>query len=103
LSKGSRFVFVVTGAGPTWTSRPPELAARCLVVGYWVLDIGYFRKEVMSVGTYTLEMVIECWRTEQLTAEQAIGQILQFLQQQQKRQDELEAQLWEVKRAHRPE
>jgi predicted transcriptional regulator len=48
-------------------------------------------------------MVIECWRTERLTAEQAIGQILQFLQRQQKRQDELEAQLWELKRAHQSE
>ncbi len=51
------------------------------------------------MATYALETVIEYWRTEKLTAEQVIGQILQFLQQQQKRLDELEDRLREVRKA----
>jgi tryptophanyl-tRNA synthetase len=51
------------------------------------------------MGTYALEMVIEYWRTGRLTAEQVIGQMLQFLQEHRKRLDELEDRLREVEKA----
>jgi uncharacterized protein YbjQ (UPF0145 family) len=50
------------------------------------------------VGKYTLEQVIKYWETEQLTAEQAIGQILQFLLEYRQRIEELEKRLREVER-----
>jgi hypothetical protein len=50
------------------------------------------------VGKYTLEQLIEYWRTEQVTVEQAIGQILQFLLEYRQRIAELEKRLWEVER-----
>ena len=51
------------------------------------------------MGTYALETVINYWRTGKLTAEQVIGQILQFLQEQQKQLDKLEGRLREVEKA----
>ena len=51
------------------------------------------------MATYALETVINYWRTGKLTAEQVIGQMLQFLQKQQKRLDELEGRLREVEQA----
>jgi hypothetical protein len=94
LSKGGRFVFVATGDCPGG-ERSPELAACCLVLGirYWG-----FPKGGENVGKYTLEQLIEYWRTEQVTVEQAIGQILQFLLEYRQRIAELEKRLWEVER-----
>jgi hypothetical protein len=51
------------------------------------------------MGTYTLEAVIEYWRTDRVSAEQAIGQMLQFLLEQQKRLNALEDRLREVEKA----
>jgi hypothetical protein len=51
------------------------------------------------MGTYTLEAVIEYWRTGRVSAEQAIGQMLQFLLEQQKRLNALEDRLREVEKA----
>jgi hypothetical protein len=42
---------------------------------------------------------MEYWRTDRLSAEQAIGQVLQFLLEQQKRLNELEDRLREVEKA----
>ena len=50
------------------------------------------------MGRYTLEQLIEYWRTEQLTVEQAVGQILQFLLEYRQRIEELENRLREVER-----
>ncbi len=51
------------------------------------------------MGTHALETVVNYWQTGKLTADQVIGQVLQFLQEQQKRLDELEGRLREVEQA----
>jgi hypothetical protein len=42
------------------------------------------------MGMYSLDELVQRWFTEDLTAEQVIGQILQVLQELTKRVDELE-------------
>lgn len=42
------------------------------------------------MGTYGIDGVLRAWMTEQLTAEQAVGQILQLLQELEKRVTTLE-------------
>jgi len=54
------------------------------------------------MGTYGLESVIRAWEREQLTAEQAIGQILLLLQELEERLHTLERRLERyVERAQR--
>jgi hypothetical protein len=48
------------------------------------------------MGTYGLEQVIEMWRVGTLTAEQAIGQILQLIREDRGRMDEIEKRLKEA-------
>jgi hypothetical protein len=50
------------------------------------------------MATYELEKLIEMWRTEKLTPEQAIGHVLQHLLALRKQLYEAEEQLREVKR-----
>jgi hypothetical protein len=51
------------------------------------------------VGTYPIETIIREWTKGNLTNEQAIGQVLQLIQQLQARLHELETRLfrWERK------
>jgi hypothetical protein len=42
------------------------------------------------MGTYGLEQAIEMWRVGTLTAEQAIGQLLQFIREDRERMNEIE-------------
>ena len=42
------------------------------------------------MGTYSLEELLQRWYTEDLSAEQVMGQILQVLQELTRRVDELE-------------
>ena len=42
------------------------------------------------MGTYSLDELIQRWYTEDLTAEQVIGQILQILQDLEQRVEDLE-------------
>jgi len=42
------------------------------------------------MGTYSLEGILLAWKTEKLTTEQAIGQILQLLQDLERRVGTLE-------------
>ncbi len=42
------------------------------------------------MGTYSLDELIQRWYTEDLTAEQIVGQILQVLQELARRVEELE-------------
>jgi hypothetical protein len=42
------------------------------------------------MGMYSLEELVQRWYTEDLTAEQVIGQILQVLQELTRRVEELE-------------
>jgi len=56
------------------------------------------------MGTYGLEGVVRAWEREQLTTEQAIGQILLLLQEFDERLRSLERRLERyVERAHRLE
>jgi hypothetical protein len=48
-------------------------------------------REEAAMGTYSLDELMQRWYTEDLTAEQVIGQILQVLQELMKRVDELES------------
>jgi hypothetical protein len=43
------------------------------------------------MGMYSLEELVQRWYTEDLTAEQVIGQILQVLQELTRRVEELES------------
>jgi len=43
------------------------------------------------MGSYSLDELVQRWYTEDLTAEQVIGQILQVLQELTRRVDELES------------
>ena len=43
------------------------------------------------MGTYSLEEMIQRWYSEDLTAEQVIGQILQLLQELSQRVNDLES------------
>jgi hypothetical protein len=45
------------------------------------------------MGTYGLEGVIQAWEREQLTTEQAIGQILLLLQELEERMHRIERRL----------
>jgi hypothetical protein len=45
------------------------------------------------MGTYGLESVIQLWEREQLTTEQAVGQILLLLQEFEERLHRLEQRL----------
>ncbi len=45
------------------------------------------------MGTYSLEGILLAWKTEKLTTEQAIGQILQLIQELDRRVDGLEQAL----------
>jgi len=49
------------------------------------------------MGTYGLEGVIRAWEREQLTAEQAIGQILLLLQELEERIGRIERRLERTK------
>ncbi len=42
------------------------------------------------MGTYSLEGILLAWKTEKLTTEQAIGQMLQLLQELERRVTALE-------------
>ena len=42
------------------------------------------------MGTYSLEGILLAWKTEKLTTEQAVGQILQLLQDLERRVTALE-------------
>jgi hypothetical protein len=42
------------------------------------------------MGMYSLDELVQRWYTEDLTAEQVIGQILQVLQELTRREEELE-------------
>jgi hypothetical protein len=54
------------------------------------------------MGTYGLEGVIRAWEREQLTTEQAIGQILLLLQELEERMHRIERRLERyVGRVHR--
>ena len=50
------------------------------------------------MGTYGLEGVIRAWEQEQLTSEQAIGQILLLLQELEERLRDIERRLERVRR-----
>ena len=50
------------------------------------------------MGTYGLEGVIRAWEQEQLTSEQAIGQILLLLQELEGRLRDIERRLERVRR-----
>jgi hypothetical protein len=50
------------------------------------------------MATYELEKVIEMWRVEKLTPEQAIGHMLQHLLTLREQLKEVENELWELKR-----
>ncbi len=52
------------------------------------------------MGAYGLKEVVERWKAEKLTAEQAIGQVLQHLQELQERLGEVERRLREVERGN---
>ncbi len=45
------------------------------------------------MGMYSLDELIQRWYTEDLTAEQVIGQILQVLQELTRRVEELETRI----------
>jgi len=54
------------------------------------------------MGTYGLKSVIQAWEQEQLTAEQAIGQILLLLQELEEQLCIIERRLeWYAERARR--
>jgi hypothetical protein len=48
------------------------------------------------MGTYSVEQAIELWRVGKLTAEQAIGQLLQFVRDDRKRMSETERRVARV-------
>jgi len=50
-------------------------------------------KKEPKVGAYRLEQIILDWKTDRLTTEQAVGQILLLLQQIEQRVGNLEAKL----------
>jgi chromosome segregation ATPase len=50
------------------------------------------------MGFHELEKLIVLWETEQITIEQAIGQILQHLREIKARMRELERRLWELEK-----
>jgi len=45
------------------------------------------------MGTYSMEGLLTAWKTEKLTTEQAVGQVLLLLQILERRVAELEARL----------
>jgi hypothetical protein len=54
------------------------------------------------MGTYGLEGVIRAWKQEQLTTEQAIGQILLLLQELEERLLDMDRRIeWHVRRVRR--
>ena len=54
------------------------------------------------MGAYELKEVVERWQAEKLTTEQAIGQVLQHLQELKERLGEVERRLREVERGSLP-
>ncbi len=57
----------------------------------------YLKERTMSA--YKLDEVIRLWRAGKLTVEQAIGQILQLVQERDKRLQELEGRVHELRKA----
>ncbi len=51
------------------------------------------------MSAYPLETVIERWKADKLTVEQAIGQILLLIQERDERLQELEGRLYAVRQA----
>jgi hypothetical protein len=51
------------------------------------------------MAAYPLETVIDMWRVDQLTPEQAIGQILQLIQERDERLKELEGRVSALRQA----
>ncbi len=54
------------------------------------------------MGTYGLERIVHLWSVDRLTVEQAIGQMLQLIQEMDERIKELESRA-EARRARRDE
>ena len=53
------------------------------------------------MGTYSVEEAIELWRVGKLTADQAIGQLLQFVRDDRKRMNEIERRVARGRRSPR--
>jgi hypothetical protein len=67
--------------GETWFSKPPQKKA--------------------MMGTYGLQDVISRWEREELTTEQAIGQILLLLKELSERLGDLERRFYDSRRERR--